>query len=413
MGVTVLTKNFIAVLGLSTLIATPTLAANISKTATHVVVDRNSQTLKVYNGTEVIAKSRVSTGKSGYATPTGVFSILQKRRKHFSNIYNNAPMPNMQRLTWTGIALHGSNSVPSHPASHGCIRLPRGFDAKLFKMTQYGAHVIVSRGEVTPTAIQHDALFHPQIEILDKLASNEVSSTNDAERPSAVLSRLSIIKGKKVAKSDGKSNSPLRILITRGGAENNETLQVQQMLNELGWNAGDEDGLFGASTKAAIVRFQTLIGDKTTGRVSLELVKKLRHLTGKGEIPTGHIYVRQDFRPVFDAPIKIKDAHLELGAHLLSLTKLNKETGAANWVSMSLRDRLSKAQRHKFGVTETDAAAQKDINEVLSRFEMSQDVRNRIEGLLTKGTSISISDKGFSNLTSREGGTDFILRTNG
>ena len=142
-------------------------------------------------------------------------------------------------------------------------------------------------------------------------------------------------------------------------------------------------------------------------------MKKLRHLTGRGDIPTGRIYVRQDFKPVFDAPITIKDNHLELGAHLLSLTSLNKETGTANWVSMSLRDRMSKAQRRKFGVTETDAAAQKDINEVLSRFEISQDVRDRIESLLTKGTSISISDKGFSNLTSRDGGTDFIVRTSG
>ncbi|MEP3629023.1 MAG: peptidoglycan-binding protein, partial [Hyphomicrobiales bacterium] len=275
------------------------------------------------------------------------------------------------------------------------------------------AHVIVSRGAVAPTTVQHDALFRPKIEILDKLASNEASSTNDAERPSAVLSRLTVIKGKKVEKSNGKSNSPLRILITRGGAENNETLQVQQMLNELGWNAGDEDGFFGGSTKAAIKRFQTLIGDETTGRVTLELVKKLRRFTGKGEIPTGRIYVRQDFKPVFDAPIEIKDSHLELGAHLLSLTSLNKDNGTANWVSMSLRDRLSKSQRRKFNVTETDVAAQKDINEVLSRFEIPQEVRDRIEGLLTKGTSISISDKGFSDLTSREGGTDFILRTSG
>ncbi|MEP1441672.1 MAG: L,D-transpeptidase family protein [Hyphomicrobiales bacterium] len=408
-----LTKNFMVALGLTTLITTPTFAANISKTATHVVIDRNSQTLKVYNGTEVIAKSRVSTGKSGYTTPSGVFSILQKRRRHFSNIYNNAPMPNMQRLTWTGIALHGSNSVPNRPASHGCIRLPRGFDAKLFKMTQFGAHVIVSRGAVAPTSIQHDALFRPNVEINDKLVANEASSTNDGERPSAVLARLAVNEGRKVKKSDGKSGSPLRILITRGGTENNETLQVQQMLNELGWNAGEEDGFYGGATKAAIERFQSLIGEKTTGRVTLELVKTLRQLTGKGAIPTGRIYVRQDFRPVFDAPIHIKDAHLELGAHLLSLTALDKATGTAEWTSMSLRDRLSKSQRSKFNVTETDAAPQKDINDVLSRFDIPQDVRDRIESLLTKGSSVSISDKGFSNLTSPKGGTDFILRTSG
>jgi len=277
----------------------------------------------------------------------------------------------------------------------------------------YGAHVIVSRGHVEPQPINHAQLFRPAFDPNDKISFVEASSTNDADQPSAVLARLAVIKGKPLSKSDGKSQSPLRILITRGGTENNETLQVQQMLNELGWNAGDEDGYFGKSTRAAIKRFQALTGEKATGRVSTDLVKKLRKITDKPEIPTGHIYVRQDFKPVFDAPINIKDAHLELGTHLLSVTELHKEIGSANWVSMTMRDRLSKAQRRKFGVTEESSGTQKDINAVLSRFEIPQDVRARIESLLTKGTSISISDKGFSNLTSPKGGTDFILRTSG
>lgn len=406
-------KTHMAAFGLAMVMTTSAFSASGTKTATHVIVDRNNQTLKVYSGTEIIAKSRVSTGRRGYTTPSGVFSILQKRRRHFSNLYDDAPMPHMQRLTWTGIALHGSRSVPSYPASHGCIRLPRGFDSKLFKMTQYGAHVIVSRGALTPKAINHPALFKPNVEAEPKIARTEASSTNDAARPSAVLARLAAIDGKHVEKSDGRSGSPLRILITRSGHGQNETLQVQQMLNELGWNAGEEDGLYGFATQAAIKRFQGLIGEKVTGLVSSELVEKLRTITGRGELPNGHIYVRQDFRPVFDAPIQIKDAHLELGAHLISLTKLNKQNGTAEWISMSLRDRLTKSQRRKFGVTETKAAPQKDINQVLSRFEIPKSVRDKIESLLTKGTSISISDKGFSNLTSRKGGTDFILRTSG
>ena len=80
-----------------------------------------------------------SSGKSGYSTPSGVFSILSKNRYHYSNIYRGAPMPYMQRLTWSGIAFHGSNSVPKdRPASHGCIRLPHSFASQLFKFTEKG-----------------------------------------------------------------------------------------------------------------------------------------------------------------------------------------------------------------------------------------------------------------------------------
>ena len=84
-----------------------------------IIVSRSKQTLTVYDDGKLIATSKVSTGKSGHETPTGIFSILEKRKYHESNIYSNAPMPWMQRLTWSGIALH-EGKVPNYPASHGC-----------------------------------------------------------------------------------------------------------------------------------------------------------------------------------------------------------------------------------------------------------------------------------------------------
>ncbi len=101
------------------------------------------QRLYVYRGGELIAVSRISTGKRGKATPTGAFTILQKRRWHRSNLYSNAPMPFMQRLTWDGIALHAGHD-PGYPASHGCVRLPYAFAQQLFAMTGIGDAVIVS-----------------------------------------------------------------------------------------------------------------------------------------------------------------------------------------------------------------------------------------------------------------------------
>ena len=108
-----------------------------------VVVSLPMQRAYVYRGDAMIAAASVSTGKDGKDTPTGVFPILQKREMHRSNLYNDAPMPFMQRLTWDGVALHAGNN-PGFPDSHGCIRLPTAFAKKLFAVTSVGTTVIVT-----------------------------------------------------------------------------------------------------------------------------------------------------------------------------------------------------------------------------------------------------------------------------
>ena len=108
--------------------------------AVEVVVSIPQQLAYVFRGGTLIGVSTVSTGKAGNDTPTGSFEILQKRREHYSNLYNNAPMPFMQRLTWDGIALH-AGEIPGYPASHGCVRLPTAFARSLFAVTSVGAEV--------------------------------------------------------------------------------------------------------------------------------------------------------------------------------------------------------------------------------------------------------------------------------
>jgi lipoprotein-anchoring transpeptidase ErfK/SrfK len=105
-----------------------------------IVVSIPLQRAYVYRGGTLIGVTTVSTGKPGHRTPTGKFDILQKRAKHFSNLYNNAPMPYMQRLTWGGIALH-AGQIPGRPASHGCVRLPLAFARNLFGVTSMGGSV--------------------------------------------------------------------------------------------------------------------------------------------------------------------------------------------------------------------------------------------------------------------------------
>jgi hypothetical protein len=125
-----------------------------------MVVSLTAQQAYVYRNGVRIGASTVSTGKKGHATPTGVFTILQKNEKHFSNLYNNAPMPFMQRLTWDGIALHAGN-LPGYPASHGCVRLPLAFARHLFGETSKGMTVVITKGSPSPTKLDGGDLLAP------------------------------------------------------------------------------------------------------------------------------------------------------------------------------------------------------------------------------------------------------------
>lgn len=108
-----------------------------------VVVSLPTQRAHVYRNGVRIGVSTVSTGTASHPTPTGTFEILQKKRMHHSNLYNNAPMPFMQRLTWDGIALH-AGKIPGYPASHGCVRLPLAFAEALYAETERGMLVVIA-----------------------------------------------------------------------------------------------------------------------------------------------------------------------------------------------------------------------------------------------------------------------------
>ena len=108
-----------------------------------MLVSLPTQEIHVYRGGTRIGRSSISSGKAGNDTPVGAFPILQKRKVHFSSLYDDAPMPFMQRLTWDGIALHAGKN-PGYPASHGCIRLPREFAEHLFGVTDHGQVVVVA-----------------------------------------------------------------------------------------------------------------------------------------------------------------------------------------------------------------------------------------------------------------------------
>jgi hypothetical protein len=126
-----------------------------------VIISLKTQRAYAYRNGVPIGVSTVSTGKPGHDTPTGIFTILQKRIDHKSNLYSDAPMPFMQRLTWDGIALHGGN-LPGYPASHGCVRLPLKFAKLLYGITQLGLTVVITDDPLLPEIAPSPSMLAPQ-----------------------------------------------------------------------------------------------------------------------------------------------------------------------------------------------------------------------------------------------------------
>ncbi|MBK1869206.1 L,D-transpeptidase [Aestuariivirga sp. YIM B02566] len=137
-----------------------------------IIVSLPEQLVFVYRNGVRVASSTCSTGKPGHTTPTGVFHILQKDKNHHSATYDEAPMPNMNRLTWSGIALHAGN-LPGYPASHGCIRLPLAFSQLLFGITHVGTAVIIANAATQPEDVVHPGM------VLSDYAETELGETAD------------------------------------------------------------------------------------------------------------------------------------------------------------------------------------------------------------------------------------------
>src|SRR5215470_7169226 len=146
------------------------------------IVSLSDQRVSIYDGEgRRVLQSPVSTGQTGLETPAGIYSIVQKKQVHQSNVYEDGNMPFMQRITWTGIALH-AGVLPGQPASHGCVRMPHTFAQNLYGLTDVGMRVIIVRDDVAPAEIAHPTLFKPDVRRLElALATPPVS-----DRPPAV-----------------------------------------------------------------------------------------------------------------------------------------------------------------------------------------------------------------------------------
>jgi hypothetical protein len=321
--------------------------------------------------------------------------------------------------------------VPRYPASHGCIRLPRSSASTLFKKTDVGGHVIVTRGDTTPRPIAHGKLLQPrplelvtmdaQKALKQRLAYEEGNLVSIAlpepadlnrkyaalSQPADVMTDATVAPEPMSAKEGAllmadlehdlhrlesyvtRSEEPVRVLITkRLGRE--RIRDVQLLLRELGYDPGPIDGFMGRMTGAAIQEYQEDNGLKATGAFSEELRDKL-FLDARGEpAPTGHLYVRQGFKRVFDAPVTLKNPDEPLGTHVYLARSFGPTEAQTEWLALT-----------------TEEAPGVDAVTALDRVSLPKHLRDRVERMLTPGSSMIVSDEGLGPETGR--GTDFVV----
>lgn len=413
-----------------------------------IVVSLERQQVTVYKGGVQIATSRVSSGKPGHTTPSGVYSILQKKRLHFSNIYDSAPMPFMQRLTWSGVALH-AGVVPNYPASHGCIRLPPAFARQLFAVTQKGEQVIVASGESVVGEITHRKLFKPAVlaTIFDPkfltAATRGTSQAVEADAgpdeanapplfPNADRRQVSTDKApaakpggsprdRQMASIDigaerlhvfgGRDERPLRILITRKTARE-RIMEIQDSLNRLGYDVGEPDGKLGRQTRKAIRDFQKKQDLRVTGTESEDLWRRLNSAAGIWRYSTGHLYVRQGMKDLFDGPVTINQPDDPLGTHVYMAMHFETDATSSRWTAATLKQKRPPRRSEHIQDDEMLAKANAvSAVQALERIEIPDSVRRRIESMLTPGSSLIISDNGIDPRETTNQGTDLIVRT--
>jgi uncharacterized protein YjbI with pentapeptide repeats/lipoprotein-anchoring transpeptidase ErfK/SrfK/peptidoglycan hydrolase-like protein with peptidoglycan-binding domain len=366
--------------------ASPSIAAPSVSEPLMLVVSLDAQKIDIYRGVKQIASAKISSGMPGYDTRTGVFSILEKKRRHHSNLYSGAQMPFMQRLTRSGTALH-AGAIPGYPASHGCVRLPYSFAPKLFEMTKVGENVVVTRSRPVPRLIEHPNLFElpppkPQVAMaasvaVPRLLSDAVAvaaKSGDQDRAATAF----------------RSDAPLRILVTRRTAHD-RVIAVQYMLADMGYLPRQKfTGKLGTATGNAVRAFQRANGLPETGGFTDELAKQVYKVAGKPEPPEGHLFMRQDFNRVFDVPIIFRNPEVSLGTHVLTVVKGAEAEAKAKWMAVSLEG--------------GDAA------HALDRIQIPDEVRRSIAPRLRPGSTLIIGDKSEYSAILPEGG-DFLVST--
>jgi lipoprotein-anchoring transpeptidase ErfK/SrfK len=412
-----------------------------------IAISIGSQHLTVYDNGTPVASAPVSTGMKGHLTPTGLFSIIQKQKWHESNLYSNAPMPFMERITWSGVALH-AGVLPGYAASHGCIRLPHDFAVRLYGMTRIGARVIVSHNDISPFEIDH-----PHLDALTRSTSAPSAPDSDPKAPAPKTPAPDAGTPPAGPGKDGTGS-----IVIQGGTSNEAGGTVSPTLRQRLLTQGE--GV--AELRPALDTFGAKVlqaPDKPSGPAPAKVTETS---AAKGGIPAlsvtqgappaantptpagstsaeaapanaadpalrpgpislfvsrkeGKLFVRKGFEPVFDMPVTIARSGSPIGTHVFTAARAPEGASGLRWLAVSLsndRDDEPKSARGKSRGAREEAAVdvpRLSARDALDRIELPPEALDRIAPLMTPGASLVIADQGLGPETGKE--TDFVVLT--
>lgn len=374
-----------------------------------IVVSVDRQKVTIYDSNGVFAESPVSTGMKGHSTPMGVFSVIQKHKFHHSNIYSGAPMPYMQRITWSGIAMH-AGVLPGYPASHGCIRMPMAFAVKMWNWTKMGARVLVTPGQMTPQSFSHPLLASMRVPPQPAVSLEPATTVGDKADKSAPDTKAAEAQPVETKSLETKTASAERVLelrpsvghtvmsdVTTGNAQireqaaspadNAETppadaaeapkaiaddkpaeqIDAAKPADAAKTDAAKSEPVIAEPAKAEAVASEkkpdsTVTATAPAQAASPDATKDERIAdpapAAKPDLPkrTGQIsvfisrkdsklYVRQNFAPLFEVPVTIASSERPLGTHVFTAEVDKTDSNALHWSVISLPAAVRAAAR--------------------------------------------------------------------
>ena len=385
------------------------------------IVSIKTQQVTLYDADGWILRAPVSTGVGGRETPAGVFAVIEKDKDHHSSMYDDAWMPNMQRITWNGVALHGG-PLPGYAASHGCVRMPFGFAEKLFDKTRIGMRVIISPNDAAPVEFSHPALFMPNAEAV--AAAPARAETLAREAVEAAKAAAEAKKAAVTAAREAKSiTASLRKLELRKRSADAELASADKALDapktdQAKARAEDRKQKAAAKATEAVTQLDTATADAkskldaaaaakdaakaadtkkaTAAKAANEAKLALDPVSIYISRATQKLYVRRnthkkwpDGGEVFDAtievPVTVRDPDKRIGTHVF--TAMARNDAGLRWTAVTI-----------------DNAD--DAKNALDRITIPQDVLDHIGPTALPRSSIVVSDEPLSSETNYR--TEFV-----
>lgn len=385
------------------------------------IVSIKTQHITIYDADGWIYRAPVSSGVKGRETPAGVFAIVQKNADHRSNLYDDAWMPHMQRLTWNGIALHGG-PLPGYAASHGCVRMPFGFAEKLFDKTRLGMRVIVSPYDADPVEFSHPSLLIPNAEALgdaplraaalEREATQAAKSDDEARKAAAKATRdLAVFKVSLRRLEGAKTRAEADLAQAVKALEAATTDQARARAEELKLKAdakvadigvqleavrADEKAKVEAATQGSETAKAAAVRRTETAKAAKEAKLALEPVSVYISRATQKVYVRRNTRKpwpdggeVYDfsieARVKIRDPEKPIGTHIF--TAMSRSDTGLRWSAVT----IDKAN---------------DAMTALDRITIPQEILDRIAPTAFPRSSIIVSDEPLSKETNYR--TEFV-----